>query len=85
MTLLKRRNRIVVFRLTDDEYDNLKSVCATRGARTVSDFARSELLDAMQRDESLVMQRLADLRTRLERMEQLLTGKPGRAGERRRA
>jgi hypothetical protein len=37
----KRRSRIVSFRLSDEEYDSLKSVTASRGARSVSEFTRS--------------------------------------------
>ncbi len=38
---MKRRSRIVSFRLSDDEYDSLKSVSANCGARSVSEFTRS--------------------------------------------
>ena len=41
MPLLKRRSRIVSFRLSDEEYDSLKNVSATSGARSVSEFTRS--------------------------------------------
>jgi len=39
--MLKRRSRIVSFRLSDEEYKSLKSVSAQRGARSVSEFTRS--------------------------------------------
>lgn len=39
--MLKKRSKIVSFRLSDEEYDLLKSVSATRGARSVSEFTRS--------------------------------------------
>lgn len=42
------RNRIVVFRLTQDEYRTLKEACDRRGARNMSDFTRSEVLDYLQ-------------------------------------
>jgi uncharacterized protein (DUF1778 family) len=38
---MKKRSRIVSFRLSDEEYDSLKNVTATRGARSVSEFTRS--------------------------------------------
>jgi hypothetical protein len=50
MPVAKRRDRIVIFRLTIDEYENLKSVSITRGARNLSDFARTELLNCLERD-----------------------------------
>jgi hypothetical protein len=38
------RNRVVVFRLAQDEYLRLKEVSSRNGARNLSDFMRSELL-----------------------------------------
>ena len=78
MTFIKRRDRTVIFRLTQDEYDNLETACRQRGARTLSDYARSELLQAVERDQSEVMRELSDLRCRLERMEGLLSSLFGR-------
>ncbi len=72
MTFLKRRNRMVVFRVTEDEYDNLKSACAERGARNVSDFARSELLNSADREHAELMHTLSELQGRLDRLERLL-------------
>jgi len=78
MPFLKRRDRAVIFRLTQDEYDNLATASRQRGARTLSDYARSELLQALGRDQSEVMKQLSDLRSRLERMEGLLSSLFGR-------
>ena len=47
MSVLKRRDRIVVFRLTQDEYKRLEKACATTGARNLSDYTRRELLDGV--------------------------------------
>jgi hypothetical protein len=44
LTAVKRRNRIVVFRLTEDEYEFLRGACHTAGGRNLSDFTRSEVL-----------------------------------------
>ena len=84
MPVLKRRNRVVVFRLTQDEYEDLKTVCAVRGARNISDFARSELLTAIEHERhpeaelhgrlSDVDQKLSSLDSKLQRMSQLLEG-----------
>ncbi len=73
MPFLKRRDRAVIFRLTQDEYDCLANASRQRGARTLSDYARSELLQALGRDQTEVMRGLSDLRTRLERVEGLLS------------
>ncbi|MBI4874387.1 MAG: hypothetical protein HY822_07130 [Acidobacteria bacterium] len=75
MSILKRRNRIVVFRLTEEEYDNLRNACVTRGARNVSDYARSQLLLAMERDRSEVLERLSELQTWMRRLEKFLGNK----------
>ena len=50
MAGLKRRDRIVVFRLTQDEYDSLKEACVRRGGLNISSFARSEMLTILNRD-----------------------------------
>ena len=39
------RNRLINFRVTDDELRRLKTVSALRNARCLSDFARSAILD----------------------------------------
>ena len=84
MPVLKRRNRVVVFRLTQDEYEDLKTVCSVRGARNISDFARSELLTSIEqerRPETLVQVRLSDvdkkltsLESKIQKISQLLEG-----------
>jgi|SRR5690348_12857562 transcriptional regulator GlxA family with amidase domain len=40
MTVLKRRSRMVSFRLSDEEYEGLKHICIAVGARSLSDVAR---------------------------------------------
>jgi hypothetical protein len=45
MSTLKVRNRLVSFRLTDEELENLRVACLMQGARNVSDFARTAVLD----------------------------------------
>ena len=44
MTVLKRRSRMVSFRVSEQEYESLLTLCSSRGARSLSDLAR----DAMQ-------------------------------------
>ena len=88
MPVLKRRDRVVVFRLTQDEYEELKTVCAVRGARNISDFARSELLTAIEQERqpegglqvrlSNVDQKLSSLESKIQRMAKLLEGIAGR-------
>ena len=45
MSALSPRNRIVVFRLSQDEFETLKGACAEKGGRNLSEFTRSELLN----------------------------------------
>jgi len=80
MPVLKRRNRVVVFRLTQDEYEDLKAVTSIRGARNISDFARSELLTSIEQERrpdvrlSDVDKKLTSLESKIHRMSQLLEG-----------
>jgi hypothetical protein len=40
MSVLKRRSRMISFRVSEDEYAGLKNLCVDKGARSVSDMAR---------------------------------------------
>ena len=40
MAVLRRRTRIVSFRISEEEYQDLVNLCAMRQARSLSDFAR---------------------------------------------
>jgi len=50
----KPRNRIVVFRLSQDEYRSLQDACIRAGARNLSDFTRSEVLERLDSDEQQI-------------------------------
>jgi hypothetical protein len=69
MTVLKRRDRIVVFRLTRDEYRRLERACSATGARNLSDYTRRELLEGHADSGSIELRlskfekRLADVQT----------------------
>ena len=41
MRVLKRRSRIVSFRLSDEEYKSMMETCISQGARSLSDYARA--------------------------------------------
>lgn len=49
MAILKPRNRILVLRLSQEEYEALRTRSLNRGARNLSAFARSALLAAIAR------------------------------------
>ena len=44
MSILKPRNRLINFRLTEEEFGALHEACKQQGARSVSDFARAAVL-----------------------------------------
>jgi hypothetical protein len=48
MSGLKPRNRLVNFRLTEDEYGRLAAVCARKGSPSISDFARAAILRTIE-------------------------------------
>jgi hypothetical protein len=75
------RNRIVVFRLSHEEYRALKEACDRRGARNLSDFTRSEVLDflnsanwpdRLDRRFAAVEQEIAVLKASIEHLNRLL-------------
>ena len=73
MPILKRRDRIVVFRLSQDEYEGLKAACVERGAASISSFARAELLTSLERDRlSGVSRQLSKLESSMQRITQIL-------------
>ena len=43
-----RRDRVVVFRVSQDEYRSLKDASDRCGALSISEFTRSELMDRVQ-------------------------------------
>jgi hypothetical protein len=68
MAVSRPRNRTLICRLTEDEYERLQS--AASGARSLSDFARERLLGAAAFP--AIDQRLTELNLRVERVEELL-------------
>ncbi len=48
MSGLKPRNRLVNFRLTEEEYGRLAAVCVCRGSPSISDFARAAILRTVE-------------------------------------
>lgn len=72
MPVLKRRSRIVIFRLTDDEYEELKAACVDRGARNVSDFARTALLQSVARSRGDLSEKLEQIESGVKRVEEMM-------------
>jgi hypothetical protein len=77
----KVRTRLVNFRVTDEEFEQLKSACDRQGARCLSDFARSAMLTSPNLDpESFVSKfgvlerRVTSLETSMSRLHNALAG-----------
>jgi hypothetical protein len=62
---------MVVFRLSQEEYENLRGVCSERGGRNLSDFTRSELLSFLGSEPlgDLVERRFSDVKQRLSELQ----------------
>lgn len=60
MSVLKRRSRIVSFRLLEDEYRALESRCVSEGVRSISDLARSAVCRMIQGGKEPVDQMLEE-------------------------
>jgi len=48
MGVFKRRTRLISFRLSDEEYQALLRITAAQGARSISDFSRTVLFEALK-------------------------------------
>jgi hypothetical protein len=68
MAVNKPRNRILIFRLTQDEYDALQS--ASSGMRSLSDYARTKLLGSL--GASRIDEQLTEIKTTVARLADLL-------------
>jgi uncharacterized protein (DUF1778 family) len=78
-----RRDRLVIFRLSQDEYEMLKAASERNGARNLSDFTRGEVLNAVnsqaagtriERSFGSVEQSMAELRDTMLRLQSVLEG-----------
>ncbi len=79
-----QRTRTVIFRVTQTEYDRLKGACAAAGARTLSDFTRTEVLSSISTDSQgmtiperfeRIDQKLGELQDTVTRVADRLDGK----------
>ena len=46
MAVLKPKKRVIVFRISEDDYRQIQQVCDRTGARSLSEFARSVVLES---------------------------------------
>ena len=68
MAVTKPRNRTLIFRLTQEEYQALQD--ASTGARSMSDYARTKLLGS--NDPNPFFHDLSELKTSVSRIHELL-------------
>ena len=84
MKILKRKSRMISFRLSEDEYASLRSLCENEGARSVSDLARDAVHRLIVKDsETDVAVTLRALQGRLDTLDlqvQRLSIAAGRRG-----
>lgn len=69
MSVLNPRNRLVNFRLSEEEYERLDAACKAMGARSISDFARSAVLEKMS--DKRLDARVAELEDRVNQIASL--------------
>jgi hypothetical protein len=48
MSVLKPRNRVLYFRVSEDEFQRFNHICEVLGARSISDLARSAVQNMIQ-------------------------------------
>jgi hypothetical protein len=70
MAVNKPRNRSLIFRLTQDEYQTLQAASAEKGARSLSEFARGKLLSSL--GAPALDEQITELKTTVARIAQLL-------------
>lgn len=84
MAVLRSRSRLVTFRLDPEEYDALRRVCVSSGARSMSEFAREAVLasvDAGRPSKSSLGGDLVTLTSRLNELDKLLKSASGLIGK----
>jgi hypothetical protein len=70
MAVNRPRNRILIFRLTQDEYQTLQAASSEKGARSLSEFARGKLLGSL--GAPALDEQILELKTAVTRIAQLL-------------
>ena len=71
MNVVKRRTRMISFRLSEEEYEGLKRICVRLGARSLSDIARDAVQRLLNNGAELKSDGSAQLRVLYERIDAL--------------
>jgi len=76
MTAMRRRDRTMVFRLSQDEYESLLQATSQNGGRSVSDFIRTAVLATVENgmDHKSTSSRLRELEQRIRKLETAYLG-----------
>ena len=64
MVIFKRKTRMVTFRLSEEEYQFLRTVSESKGARSISDYAR----DTLFRTSQAARRQPAEVQARLDKL-----------------
>lgn len=72
----KIRNRLVNFRVTEEEFERLKSACDRQGARCLSHFVRDVMLNNPNFDSAGVATKVNTLDRRIAALETRLSNEP---------
>jgi predicted DNA-binding protein len=88
MVVFKRKSRMISFRLSEEEYQYLRTVSESKGARSVSDYARDTLFhisQSVRRPPAELQARMDKLATMLDTLnrevQSLRTGQPAAMNE----
>jgi len=68
MSVLKPRNRLVYFRVSEDEFQQFNHLCESTGARSLSDLARSAMQSLIHDAPPNRSERISDRLSLLETM-----------------
>jgi len=80
MPVFNPRNRLVNFRLSEEEFDKLRASCSLYGARSLSDFARAAVMRSVAggnqfipaTDTPAIDRKVNDLETRIVELSRLV-------------
>lgn len=79
MPVFKPRNRLVNFRLSEEEFEKLRASCSLYGARSLSDFARAAVMrsvtggsHASEATDPTIDSKMNDLESRIGQLSRLV-------------
>ncbi len=81
MTVLRARTRLIYFRVSEDEYAWLQSMCEATGARSLSDLMRT-FLQERRNGQARRADGVEALAERIDRLTALIEEMQGKAGRR---